>query len=204
MEKFRNYVGLVLCLCIVTTVSTAQRKVETVAEKVMLFIDGAQVTRTKRVDIPAGNSALLFTGLSPYLDARSMQVSAKGKLTITNVNLQYNFLDSVAVGRKQEQLQQTLKKIEKQQEERKAALAVVKAGQEVLKNNCTIGGKSNALTMATVREATAYFTERMKASAGVPGIGPGEREGLETYRGNPGGYSCSGCLYRNLYLELLC
>ena len=106
MEKFRNYVGLVLCLCIVTTVSTAQRKVETVAEKVMLFIDGAQVTRTKRVDIPAGNSALLFTGLSPYLDARSMQVSAKGKLTITNVNLQYNFLDSVAVGRKQEQLQQ--------------------------------------------------------------------------------------------------
>ncbi len=56
MEKFRNYVGLVLCLCIVTTVSTAQRKVETVAEKVMLFIDGAQVTRTKRVDIPAGNS----------------------------------------------------------------------------------------------------------------------------------------------------
>ena len=69
----------------------------------------------------------------------------------------------MAVGRKQEQLQQTLKKIEKQQEERKAALAVVKAGQEVLKNNCTIGGKSNALTMATVREATAYFTERMKA-----------------------------------------
>ena len=235
MEKFRNYVGLVLCLCIVTTVSTAQRKVETVAEKVMLFIDGAQVTRTKRVDIPAGNSALLFTGLSPYLDARSMQVSAKGKLTITNVNLQYNFLDSVAVGRKQEQLQQTLKKIEKQQEERKAALAVVKAGQEVLKNNCTIGGKSNALTMATVREATTCLNSWKMllkkwfrcspalisilavmnvlkaagrtvraASAGVPGIGPGEREGLETYRGNPGGYSCSGCLYRNLYLELLC
>ena len=198
-----------------TTVSTAQRKVETVAEKVMLFIDGAQVTRTKRVDIPAGNSALLFTGLSPYLDARSMQVSAKGKLTITNVNLQYNFLDSVAVGRKQEQLQQTLKKIEKQQEERKAALAVVKAGQEVLKNNCTIGGKSNALTMATVRTDESAHCRRSDywraagrtvraASAGVPGIGPGEREGLETYRGNPGGYSCSGCLYRNLYLELLC
>lgn len=84
-------------------------------------------------------------------------MSAKGKLTITNVNLQYNFLDSVAVGRKQEQLQQTLKKIEKQQEERKAALAVVKAGQEVLKNNCTIGGKSNALTMATVRGSDRLF-----------------------------------------------
>ena len=39
-------------------------------------------------------------------------MSAKGKLTITNVNLQYNFLDSVAVGRNQEQLQQILKKID--------------------------------------------------------------------------------------------
>lgn len=36
-----------------------------IAEKVMLFIDGAQVTRTKQVDIPAGNSTLIFTGLSP-------------------------------------------------------------------------------------------------------------------------------------------
>ena len=173
MEKFRNYVGLVLCLCIVTTVSTAQRKVETVAEKVMLFIDGAQVTRTKRVDIPAGNSALLFTGLSPYLDARSMQVSAKGKLTITNVNLQYNFLDSVAVGRKQEQLQQTLKKIEKQQEERKAALAVVKAGQEVLKNNCTIGGKSNASTYGRRMEKcrfVALFLQSLNGECGSPAV----------------------------------
>ena len=66
MEKFRNYVGLVLCLCIVTTVSTAQRKVETVAEKVMLFIDGAQVTRTKRVDIPAGNSAFTLSRCPEY------------------------------------------------------------------------------------------------------------------------------------------
>lgn len=162
MRKFGNYLWITLGLCVITTVAMAQRKVETTAEKVMLFIDGAQVTRTKQLEIPAGNSALLFTGLSPYLDARSMQVSAQGKLTITNVNLQYNFLDSVAVTRRQEQLQQALKKVEKQQEERKAALGIVKAGQEILKSNCTLSGKSDAPAMAVIREATAYFAERMK------------------------------------------
>lgn len=144
------------------TAATSQRKVETTAEKVMLFVDGAQVTRTKQVELPAGNSSLIFTGLSPYLDARSMQVSAKGKLTITNVNLQYNFLDSVDVSRQQEHLQQTLRKVEKQQEEQKSALALVKAEQEILKNNCTLGNKSNTLSIATIREATAYFAEQMK------------------------------------------
>ncbi|WP_068688245.1 mucoidy inhibitor MuiA family protein [Culturomica massiliensis] len=162
MKKFRNYLWFTLCLCMTATAATSQRKVETTAEKVMLFVDGAQVTRTKQVELPAGNSSLIFTGLSPYLDARSMQVSAKGKLTITNVNLQYNFLDSVAVSRQQEHLQQTLKKVEKQQEERKSALALVKAEQEILKNNCTLGNKSNTLSIATIREATAYFAEQMK------------------------------------------
>ena len=83
---------------------------ETTAEKVMLFIDGAQVTRTKQVDIPAGNSTLIFTGLSPYMDAQSMQVSAKGKLTVTAVNRQYNYIDSLTVSEQQQSLQKDLRK----------------------------------------------------------------------------------------------
>ena len=79
MKQLRLGLWAYFCLCAATTLM-GQSKVKTTAEKVMLFIDGAQVTRTKQVDIPAGNSTLIFTGLSPYMDAQSMQVSAKGKL----------------------------------------------------------------------------------------------------------------------------
>ena len=85
--------GLWICLCLCATTLVGQNKVKTTAEKVMLFIDGAQVTRTRQVDIPAGTSTLIFTGLSPYMDAQSMQVSAKGKLTVTAVNQQHNYTD---------------------------------------------------------------------------------------------------------------
>ena len=85
MKRLRLGLWTCFCLCAATTLM-GQNKVKTTAEKVMLFIDGAQVTRTKQVDIPAGNSTLIFTGLSPYMDAQSMQVSAKGKLTVTAVN----------------------------------------------------------------------------------------------------------------------
>lgn len=163
MKRLRNFIGLACCLCMVVAVAEAQRRIETTAEKVMLFIDGAQITRTQQLELPAGSSSLLFTGLSPYLDARSMQVSAKGKLTITAVNTQYNYLDSVAVCRQVEQLQQALQKAVEQQEEREAALAVVKAEQEMLKTNCTLGGKEHTQSLAAIREATAYFAERMKA-----------------------------------------
>lgn len=163
MKKSRNSLCLALCLCLAATVTMSQRKVETTAEKVMLFIDGAQVKRTQQVDIPAGTSTLLFTGLSPYLDARSMQVSAKGKLTITAVNLQYNYPDSITLCRRQEDLQKALQHIKMQEEEYNAALGVVIAEKEMLKGNCTLNGKINAQSLATIREITVYFAEQLKS-----------------------------------------
>lgn len=121
MKRLRLGLWACFCFCAATTLM-GQNKVKTTAEKVMLFIDGAQVTRTKQVDIPAGNSTLIFTGLSPYMDAQSMQVSAKGKLTVTAVNRQYNYIDSLAVSEKQQSLQKELKKIEKQQKEQIGAI----------------------------------------------------------------------------------
>lgn len=162
MKKFRNSLCLALCLCLTVTGVRAQRKVETSAEKVMLFIDGAQVKRTQQVDIPAGTSTLLFTGLSPYLDARSMQVSAKGKLTITAVNLRYHYPDSITLSNRQEDLQKALQRVKMQEEVYNAALGVVIAEKEMLKGNCTLNSKINAQSLATIREITVYFAEQMK------------------------------------------
>lgn len=69
---------LLLGLAAATSAAAGPQKVKTAVEKVTLFIDGAQVTRTRQIDLPAGNSTVVFTGLSPYLDDKSMQVAPKG------------------------------------------------------------------------------------------------------------------------------
>lgn len=81
---------LLLALSAAISAVAGPQKVKTSVEKVTLFIDGAQVTRTRQVDLPAGNSTVVFTGLSPYLDDKSMQVSAKGPFTVTAVNRLFN------------------------------------------------------------------------------------------------------------------
>ena len=87
MTRLNCIAWLLLSICAAAAAPVSgQTKVKTSVEKVTLFIDGAQVTRTKQVDIPAGNSTLVFTGLSPYLDDKSMQVAAKGRFTVTAVN----------------------------------------------------------------------------------------------------------------------
>ena len=99
---------LLLALSAAISAVAGPQKVKTSVEKVTLFIDGAQVTRTKQLDLPAGSSTVVFTGLSPYLDDKSLQVSAKGKFTVTAVNRLFNYTDSLERTAKQQALEQEL------------------------------------------------------------------------------------------------
>lgn len=160
MKRLKS--GLWICLCLCATSLVGQTRVKTTAEKVMLFIDGAQVTRTKQVDIPAGTSTLIFTGLSPYMDAQSMQVSAKGKLTVTAVNQQYNYTDSASISQKQQSLQGELKKIRKQYTEQNAELGLINSEYEMLKTNCSVSNKNTATSLTTIKEVNQYYSTQLK------------------------------------------
>lgn len=155
--------ALWICLYLCATTLMGQTKVKTTAEKVTLFINGAQVARTKQVDIPAGTSTLIFTGLSPYMDAQSIQVSAKGKLTVTAVNQQYNYTDSASVSQKQQSLQEELKKTEKQEKQQKAELGLINAEYDMLKTNCSVNNKNTTASLVTIKEVNQYYSAQLKA-----------------------------------------
>lgn len=161
MKPMKSALWIYLCLCAATLMG--QTKVKTTAEKVTLFINGAQVTRTKQVDIPAGTSTLIFTGLSPYMDAQSIQVSAKGKLTVTAVNQQYNYTDSASVSQKQQSLQEEQKKTEKQEKQQKAELRLINAEYDMLKTNCSVNNKNTTASLVTIKEVNQYYSAQLKA-----------------------------------------
>ena len=160
-----KWFSLLLGLCAATVLPAAgQTKVKTSAEKIILFIDGAQVTRTKQIDIPAGNSTIIFTGLSPYLDNKSLQVAAKGKFTVTSVNHRFNHTDSLERSNRQKALEQELRQIRQQQKEQKALLEVIEAEKELLKINCSVGNRNVATPLAAIKELNEYYISRMQES----------------------------------------
>ena len=154
---------LLLGICTAAAVPVSgQTKVKTSVEKVTLFIDGAQVTRSRQIDIPAGNSTVVFTGLSPYLDDKSMQVAAKGKFTVTAVNRLFNHTDSLERSTRQKALEQELAKIRQQQQQQQAARAVIDAETDLLKVNCSVGNRNVATPLAAIKELNEYYASRMQ------------------------------------------
>ena len=164
MKRIRIISWLLPCICAAAAVAPAsgQTKVKTSVEKVTLFIDGAQVTRTRQIDLPAGNSTLVFTGLSPYLDDKSMQVAAKGKFTVTAVNRLFNHTDSLERSARQKALEQELARIRLEQQQQKAAREVIAAETDLLKVNCSVGNRNAATPLAAIKELNEYYASRMQ------------------------------------------
>ena len=153
---------LLLGLGAATLSAAGEQKVKTSVEQVTLFIDGAQVTRSRQIDLPAGNSTVVFTGLSPYLDDKSMQVSAKGPFTVTAVNRVFNHTDSLERSTHRQALEQEIDKTQQQLNRLKASREVVDAESELLKTNCSVANRNVATPLAAIRELNEYYAARLE------------------------------------------
>lgn len=138
--------------------------VKTEPDEVTVFINGAQVVRKKNIDIPQGTSVLKFTGLSPYMDAKSIQVNAKGEVMILSVNHQFNFLDSIKYSKELESLKNRLKNVENKIKRENVNIEVVNDELEFLRNNQVIGGKNQELSLNNFKQTADFYRDRVAAA----------------------------------------
>lgn len=137
-----------------------KQKVQTDANEVTVFLDGAQVTRKKTVSLQAGKTELTFSDLSPYIDAKSVQVKMSGAVMVTSVNHQHNYIDTGKVMKPVE----VIKRMEAITDE----LSLISTNRDILKEemsfleaNKKIGGANSGISAVTLKEATAFYRERM-------------------------------------------
>jgi len=162
MKPYLLYIGLALLTCGAVRQAEGAVKVKTAVEKATLFLDGAQVTRTRQIDLPAGETTLIFTGLSPWLDDKSLQVTAKGKLTILGVERTWDDADSLERTRRQQQLTEELKAIGTKGKRTAAELESVQAEMNLLEVNCSAGARTANVPLSTVKELTDYYAEQLR------------------------------------------
>ena len=80
-----------LCANLIAQV-TPEVEVKSKISDVTVYITGAQIKRTADIDINAGKTILKFVDLSPYIEAKSINVKSTGEFTILSVNHYQNFL----------------------------------------------------------------------------------------------------------------
>lgn len=151
-----------ICLDLSSQVIT-EKEVKSEAKEVTVFLDGAQISSQNKVELSQGVSLLKFINLSPFIDAKSVQVKAAGELTVLSVNHQQNYLSVNAKSRELEDLEKSLETITDKINLESTYLAIIREELAFLEANRVIGGKNETMSVLNFQQSADFYSNRLTA-----------------------------------------
>ena len=140
-----------------------EKEIKTEVNEVTVFIDKAQITRKKTVELMPGISILRFVNLSPFIDAKSVQVKASGDVTVLAVNHQQNFIDKLEKSEEVKGIELRLNDINAKINLEETYLSILKEEMTFLNDNRIIGGKNNEMNISALKEISEFYSTKLTA-----------------------------------------
>ena len=137
--------------------------VKTAVSDVTVFIKGAQVTRKTSVNFPAGKSILRFTNLSPYIDAKSVQVKIDGEVIVLSVNHALNYNDTIKLNDEVSAYAKQLEAVDEKITAEQINLEIIAEEISFLKENKKIGGTDKGIDYNNLKLTAEYYNQQIAA-----------------------------------------
>ncbi|MGJ5641312.1 mucoidy inhibitor MuiA family protein [Formosa sp. S-31] len=139
----------------------SEKKIDTKVNEVTVFLDGAQIVRQKSVNLSRGTTVLKFINLSPFIDAKSVQVKAQGALTVLAVNHQQNFLDKLEKSEELTALETQLEDLKDKLQLESTYLAIIKDELSFLEENKDVGGRNDQVSVNNLQQASNFYSTKL-------------------------------------------
>ncbi len=139
------------------------QKIPSKVQKVTVFLNGAQVTRTAMVSIAPGVSQLVFGGISGSLDPQSIQVHANGPFMILSVNHTLDFLNDETRQGEIENVRADEKIVRDKIAMQNNLLSICQAEENMIAKNQQVSSESTGLDVVKLKQALDFQTERLTA-----------------------------------------
>lgn len=153
---------LVLCISKVYAIDV-EKEVKSNVSEVTVYLEGAQETRKSAIDLTQGKTTLKFVGLSPFMDAKSIQLKVDGEVTVLTVNHQLNHLLKTEKSQTLKDLDSQIKSIDAKIELENTYLTIIQEDIAFLKENRMMSGKDQSLSVLTLKEASEFFSNKLTA-----------------------------------------
>ena len=155
-------------LIVPVSISVYGQSIESVQEvsapvqSAIVYLYGAEVSHSKQVTLNPGRNKIVFVGLSPKLNAKSIQVSATGEVSILAISDAINYLANQKEGGRIKQLKDSatfLSDAIVEINNNKDAFTIEK---DMLLKNDAIGGSEKGVSIAELKLAADFYRSRVK------------------------------------------
>lgn len=138
-----------------------EKKIISDVSEVTVFLDGAQITRKKVIPLTRGELLLKFTGLSPFIEPKSLQVKAEGEIRVLSVNHQQDYLGELEKSAELKELENELELINRKIEKENIYLSIIAEEIAFLHENRDIGGKDAAVSVSSLQQASEFYGNKL-------------------------------------------
>ena len=160
---FQTYLFL-----LITIPSIAANTFKAKVEKATVYLNGAQLFSSHDVSLLQGVNEIIFEGVSPLLQAPSLQASGKGSFTIMEVRFDAIYPEAIAVAKpsakKVKSLQligDSITEITLQLDEIADKMSALQTEKNILLNNRLIKGDTTRDTLNLFKDAMEYLRNRL-------------------------------------------
>lgn len=132
---------------------------------VTVFLQGAQINRTAKVILKAGEQTLVFAGLPATLNPASIQVSGEGQLVVLGVTHEIDYQEKQSMSDQLSALESKVKEVKRQIEREQTRLAVLDKEEKLILANQQLGGEQQGVSVEALRQAAAFYRQRLQEIA---------------------------------------
>lgn len=130
-------------------------------DRVTVYYDGAQVTRTTKAQLQAGVTELTLKGITKFADVGNIQVKGEGNFTILKVSPMPNYLREKESKSDIAQLEKRNKEIDEKVKDLSTDRGVYIMERDLLRANQSIKGNDAVLSVTQLKDMADFFRLRM-------------------------------------------
>jgi uncharacterized protein (TIGR02231 family) len=158
---FSSFLGLFIMNSFAATGDNEQR-VKAPVESVVIYLEGAEITQAKTVQLEAGRNTIIFTGISSKLISKSIQINAGPDASILSISDKINYLGTDNLSPKARQLKDSLKMLNDMIGQLNYEKEAFESEKELLAKNEALGGREKAVSIAELKLAADFYRSRIK------------------------------------------
>ncbi|HLC82222.1 MAG TPA: DUF4139 domain-containing protein [Bacteroidia bacterium] len=137
---------------------TIQSKVEAA----ILYLDGAELTQRKTVSLNPGRNIIVYSGITPKLVSKSVQVTFAGDVSLLSVSDKINYLTNTKESAKTKQLKDSLEMVNDNMAQLQLDKEAYTTEKIMINSNHRIGGNEKGVAVAELKLAADFYRSRVK------------------------------------------
>lgn len=164
MKSILSKLSVLIIAVIISQIICAQpvqKTIDTKIEKATFFLNGAQINRTGKVSVSPGNSEIVFSGISPYINSQSIQVKGEGNFTVLSVVHKLNYLQEQAKQADMQKVDDQKEIIQDKINFENNMMSIYLNEETLLSKNQGIVAQNTGLKMTDLKDAADFHRLRL-------------------------------------------